>query len=145
ICLLNLKRPDEALDAFRKCLEKSPGLEAALLGKAVALHLSWEMDDALEIYRAILERNPRCEEALVNLVALGVQRKDYALVRTYAERLLALNPSSQVALEGLSAAAFAGESFLDAASHYTRLTELFPRNYDYWFNLGVAWQRLGNA
>jgi len=56
-----------------------------------------------------------------------------------------LNASSQAALEGLSAAAFASESYLDAAAHYTRLTELFPRNYDYWFNLGVAWQRLGKT
>ena len=145
ICLLNLKRPEEALDYFRKCLEKSPNLEAALLGKAVALQLTWELDEAIDIYRAVLQKNPRCEDALVNMVALGMQRKDYGLTRTCGEELLVLNPASQPALEGLSAAAFAREAFGEAADFYERLTGLFPRNYDYWFNLGVAHQRGGNA
>src|SRR5205807_2228772 len=84
----------------------------------------------------------QCEDALVNLVALNMQRKDYDRIRKHAERLLKLNPSSQAALEGLSTAAFATEAFAEAAQHYSRLVELYPRNYDYWFNLGVTRQRL---
>src|SRR5262249_10464195 len=65
--------------------------------------------------------------------------------RKHAEQLLALNPKSQAALEGLSASAFAKEAYSEAAGHYSRLTELFPKNYDYWFNLGVAQQRAGEG
>jgi tetratricopeptide (TPR) repeat protein len=143
ICLLNLKRAEESLDAFGRCLEKAPGMEAAMLGTGVALQLTWEFDEALAIYRQLLERSPKSEDVLVNLVALGMQRKDYALVRKYAEILLALNSSSTAALEGLGSAAFAASEFPEAAVHYAKLVELQPQNYDYWFNLGVANHRSG--
>jgi protein O-GlcNAc transferase len=141
ICQLHLKRPEEALESFAKCLEKSPSLEAALLGKGVALQLAWEFDEAVEVYKDILRRNPSCEEALVNLIAQGMQRKDYVLAREYAQVLLARDPSAQAALEGLASAAFAESKYEEAAGFYGRLVELFPRNYDYWFNLGVTYQR----
>ena len=111
ICLLHLKRPEEALEAFGKCLEKSPGLEAALLGKGVALQLAWEFDEAVEVYEQVLRRNPNCDEARSNLIALGMQRKDYALVRQHAQALLDRDGPSQAALEGLSTAAFAEGNF----------------------------------
>lgn len=143
ICLLHLKRPDEALEPFGKCLEKSPGLEAALLGKGVALQLAWEFEEAAEAYNQVLRKNPRCEEAAVNMIALGMQRKDYALVRQHAQLLLSRGVSAQAALEGLSAAAFAEGHYEEAARYYCSLVELHPRNYDYWFNLGVTYQRIG--
>jgi tetratricopeptide (TPR) repeat protein len=143
ICLLQLKRPEEALEAFGKCLERSPNSEGALLGKGVALQLSWEFDEAVEVYEEVLRRNPNCEEAASNLIALGMQRKDYALVRTHAQKLLARDGSAQAALEGLSTAAFAGGNYEESAGHYCRLVELYPRNYDYWFNLGVTYQKMG--
>lgn len=142
ICLLHLKRPEEALEAFGKCLEKSPGLEAALLGKGVALQLTWEFDEAVEIYEQVLRRNPDCEEASSNLIALGMQRKDYPLVRKHAQQVLARDAAAQTALEGLSTAAFAEGNYEEAAQHYCRLVELHPRNYDYWFNLGVTYQKM---
>lgn len=143
ICELHLKRPEEALASFGKCLEKSPGLEAALLGKGVALQLAWEFDEAVEVYGQVLRRNPNCDEAAVNLIALGMQRKDYGLVRQHAQALLWRNACIQPALEGLSTAAFAEGNYEESATHYCRLVELQPRNYDYWFNLGVTYQRMG--
>ncbi len=143
ICLLHLKRPEEALEAFGKCLEKAPTLEAGLLGKGVALQLAWEFDEAVEVYEEVLRRNPNCDEAASNLIALGMQRKDYALVRRQAQLLLTRDESAQAALEGLSTAAFAEGKHEEAAGYYCRLVELHPRNYDYWFNLGVTYQKAG--
>ncbi|HEY1757306.1 MAG TPA: tetratricopeptide repeat protein [Bryobacteraceae bacterium] len=143
ICQLHLKRSEEALQSFAKCLEKLPNLEAALLGKGVALQLAWEFDEAVEVYRQVLRRNPDCEEAAVNLIALGMQRKDYALVRHHGQALLARDASAQAALEGLATAAFAEGTYEEAAGHYCRLVELYPRNFDYWFNLGVTYHRIG--
>jgi protein O-GlcNAc transferase len=143
ICQLHLKQAEEALESFGKCLEKSPGLEAALLGKGVALQLAWEFDEAVEVYEQVLRRNPACEEAAVNLIALGMQRKDYALARRHGQALLLRDDSAPAALEGLSTAAYAEGQFEEAAGYYCRLVDLHPRNYDYWFNLGVTYQRLG--
>ncbi len=143
ICQLHLKQAEEALESFNKCLEKSPHLEPALLGKGVALQLAWEFDEAVEIYEQVLRRNPRCDEASVNLIALGMQRKDYALVRQYAQALLTRNETAQAALEGLATAAFAEEQYGEAAGYYCRMVDLHPRNYDYWFNLGVTFQKHG--
>ena len=142
ICQLHLKRSEEALESFAKCLEKSPNLEAALLGKGVALQLAWEFDEATEVYKQVLRRNPGCEEALVNLMTLGMQRKDYGLVRQQAQALLARDVALQAALEGLATAAFAEAKYEEAAAHYCRLVDLYPRNFDYWFNLGVTYQRI---
>jgi tetratricopeptide (TPR) repeat protein len=143
ICQLHLKQAEEALESFGKCLEKSPHLEAALLGKGVALQLAWEFDEAVEVYKQVLRRNPACDEAAVNLIALGMQRKDYGLVRQHAQALILRNASSQAALEGLATAAFAEEQYGEAAGYYCRMVDLHPRNYDYWFNLGVTYQRMG--
>ena len=38
---------------------------------------------------------------------ISLQRKNYEMVRTHAERLLTIQPDSQAALEGLTAASFA--------------------------------------
>jgi len=145
ICQLHLKRSEEALESFAKCLEKSPNLEAGLLGKGVALQLAWEFDEATEVYKQVLRRNPNCEEASVNLIALGMQRKDYSLVRQQAQALLARDSCAQAALEGLATAAFAEGKYEEAVGHYGRLVDLYPRNFDYWFNLGVTYQRMGQS
>ena len=141
---LQLKRPEEALDAFNTCLEKQPTQESALLGKAVALQLSWELEESASVYELVLSRNPTSEDALVNMIALGMQRKDNASIRRWAAQLLRQNPTATVALEGLASASFAEGHYDEAAGHYGRLVELQPANYDYWFNLGVTNQRKGD-
>ena len=80
---------------------------------------------------------------LTNLTILGLQNKDFSLVRVAAERVRKLDPNAEIALEGLGAVAFAAEEFLEAAKCYERLVELHPDNYDHWLNLGVARHRLG--
>ena len=142
--MLHLKQPEEALAAFRKALDKSPDLEAALLGQAAALHMSYELDDAERVYRSVLARNSESREALTNLVILGQQKKDDALVREHARKLLALDPDSEPALLALSNVSFAAGAFEAAAVHCARLVQLRPDQHDYWYNLGVAEERRGN-
>jgi tetratricopeptide (TPR) repeat protein len=144
ICLLHLKQPEEALAAFRKALDKSPDLEAALLGQAAALHMSYELDDAERVYRSVLARNSESRAALTNLVILGQQKKDDALVREHARKLLALDPDSEPALLALSNVSFTAGAFEAAAVHCARLVQLRPDQHDYWYNLGVAEERRGN-
>ncbi len=144
VCLLRMKQPEEALEVFEKALQQSGDPEQALLGKAAALQMSYELDEAEQTYRRLLERNPKSQEALTNLIVLGLQRKDDALVREQARTLLALEPDSEIALAALSNISFAAGAYEAAAMHSTTLVRLYPDRHDYWYNLGVAEERRNN-
>jgi tetratricopeptide (TPR) repeat protein len=142
-CLLNLNRLDEAYVRFEKCYETRPDDENALLGRAVTLQLKGNADEASEVCKLLLQRASASSECLTNLTILGLQNKDFGLVRVAAERISKLDPNSEIALEGFGAVAFAAEEFLEAAKYFERLVELYPDNYDHWLNLAVARHRLG--
>jgi MSHA biogenesis protein MshI len=57
--------------------------------------------------------------------------------------LVELRPDSHVAAEALAALAFADGDYLAAARHCLNLTEGAPDRFEHWFNLGVAYQRMG--
>lgn len=147
-CLLHLKQPEDALASFRKAIDKvsdqSPELEAALLGQAAALHMCYELEEAEHTYRRVLARNPDSKEVLTNLMILGQQKKDEAMVREYANRLLALDPVSESALLAMSNVSFTAKEFESAALYCARLVKLRPDQHDYWYNLGVAEVSRGN-
>jgi len=62
-------------------LSHQPDHPTALFGKAVTLQLQWHFDEAARIYQSILAGNPNSEECLVNLVTIGMARKDNAMIR----------------------------------------------------------------
>jgi tetratricopeptide (TPR) repeat protein len=103
ICHLHLNDAKAGLTAFDKCLSKSPENDHALFGKAVALQMQGQLDPAADIYKGIIKRHPEAEESLSNLIAIGMAKKDYEMVREYSERLLGIKPESTAALEGLAA------------------------------------------
>ena len=77
------------------------------------------------------------------MISLGLQTKDYETVRKYGEALLVLSRDHPVALESLAAAAFARNDMDQAQRLCTKLTQLAPKEFEYWFNLGLACQRQG--
>ncbi len=79
----------------------------------------------------------------MNMIGIGLQRKDYAVVEKYSKRLLELHPDSVPALEGLAAAAFSRDDAKSAAEFTHRLTVLAADSHDHWFNYGVACQKSG--
>jgi len=107
ISTLHLKRYPEAIEILDECLRLQPDCEAALFGKAVALQLLGKFDDSRAVYERILEWNSASEESLLNMISLGLQQKDYELLRKRSQQLLDLRPGHPVAMEGLAAAAFA--------------------------------------
>ena len=94
--------------------------------------------------RTYFRRTAEAEEALINLVTIGIARKDIQTIREYSERLIQLRPNSQTALEGLATCAFADEDFEAASRYCQKLVEATPDHFERWFNLGVANQKLGN-
>ena len=143
-CLLNLNRPGDAVSTFEKCLAEHPENESAMVGKAVALQSVGDIEAASRVSGQLLERSSPSAECLANLTLLGLQNSNFDLVRAAADRLLKLDPNSEIALQGLGATGLAVEEFKVAAQYYEKLVELHPTNYDYWLNLGVARHRVGN-
>jgi tetratricopeptide (TPR) repeat protein len=103
--------------------------------------------DAEAAYLEALERGKRGadqREILLNLIALGFERgqeqgKDLA-TRGYCEKLLALEPESKAALEGLMELDLAEGNFEAACALGERLTRLAPDSFEAWLNFGVACQ-----
>ena len=92
IALLHLEKSDAAAESFDKVLEQQPDTLTALFGKAVTLQLQWHFDEAARIYQSILANKPDFEECLINLVTIGMARKDHAMIADYSEKLLRVAP-----------------------------------------------------
>src|ERR1035438_7765515 len=135
ICLLHQEKPEPAIVCFDKVLARQPGHETATFGKAVSLQLLWKFDESTALYLKILERNPQSEECLVNLITIGMARKDHALIQQYSERLLVMRPFSQAALEGLATCAFHTNDYEAAGRFCAKLVEFTPDHFERWFNL----------
>jgi len=132
-CLLHLNRAEEALVNFNRCASGP-----ALIGKAVALQSLQRFDEAGRVYEAFLAGMPDSEEALSNLIAMSIQRRDFARTSDYSWRLLEISPQSTVALQGLATAAFGCADHPAAASYCDRILELAPDNLESWHNFRVA-------
>ena len=80
------EKPEPAIACFDKVLARQPGHETATFGKAVSQQLLWKFDEATTLYLKILEKNPQSEECLVNLITIGMARKDHALIQHESDR-----------------------------------------------------------
>ena len=92
ISQLHLEKSDAAAESFERVLEQQPEHVTALFGKAVTLQLQWKFDEAARIYQSILAANPEFEECIINLVTIGMARKDHAMISDYSEKLLRSGP-----------------------------------------------------
>lgn len=143
ICHLSLKQYPAAFQRADDCLLMNARYVPALFTKAVALHVTWELDRAAELYRQVLKLEPESAEALMNLITLGLQQKQYDVVQLYSDSLAALQPDNCLAIEGLATSAFNAGDFETAWKHYTRLVELAPDQVSHWLNLGVTNEKRG--
>src|SRR5882724_6200760 len=84
ICLLHQEKPEPAIVCFDRVLARTPAHETALFGKAVSLQLLWKFDEATALYLQLLGKNPQSEECLVNLVTIGMARKDHDSIQKYS-------------------------------------------------------------
>lgn len=99
-CLVRLRRFDEALLAFEDVIRLDPSA-AAYQRKGWALGLAGRVEDSECAYEKALKLAPRNVETLASLASLSARKGNAALVRKYAGRALALdptNPNAHVAL-----------------------------------------------
>ena len=81
---------------------------------------------------------------MVNLITIGMARKDYESIQKYSEQLLTLRPHSQAALEGLATCSFQIAITKPRRACAQKLVEATPDHFERWFNLGVAEQKRAN-
>lgn len=124
-CLLQLKRPEDALACFEACWSEA-ARASALFGKAVALQLLGRFEESESLYLRFLELHPQAEEALRNLLALSMELFDLARAERYAKQLLKSDSRSGAALQALTVVAFERRSYESAAAYYRRLLETVP-------------------
>ena len=140
ICLLNLKRYAEAVDVLDKCLSAYPGYVPALFTKGVALHLLWDLDGAARLYSEVLDLEPDSAETLLNMISVGLQRKDYEFVRQYSDRLRCCSRTLPLPSKA-SHSTPSTQAIRGRPGDYARLTELAPKAPEYWLNLGITCDR----
>lgn len=138
ICQLGLKQYEKSIEEAESCLKVDVAYVPALFTKAVALHLTWNLDQACELYEHVLQLDETCVQARMNLITAGIQRRRYDLVNTHAQKLADSDPTHLLAREGLAVSAFSFQEFKKARAEYTRLTELAPTQVEHWLNLGIT-------
>lgn len=93
LVLIRMKRPDEALQAFRRAYELDPGTARHGYVYAVALNSAGRSLESIAILEKIAERHPNNREILVALISYTQAARDFAVALKYAERLSGLEPA----------------------------------------------------
>jgi tetratricopeptide (TPR) repeat protein len=93
LALIRLKRPEEALQAFRRAFEIDPGTARHGYVYAVALNSAGRAGESITILEQISERHPNDRETLVALISYTQNTRDFAAALRYAERLSKLEPT----------------------------------------------------
>jgi protein O-GlcNAc transferase len=141
-CFIHLNSAEQANRAFDACLTRHPDDEGALLGKVIALRLLGELERASFVFERLMVVSCNSPESLANLVAIGLQNSNQELSR-FAACGSAVDPDARNTDIETDAPEEA-ENFDAAIEYYERLVEQRPNNLNYWQNLGVAHQRMGN-
>lgn len=143
LSFLRLHRAEEALSFLDRYLERHPGDTTARFGRAVALHLTGDVDQAAEIYETLASDPIHGPDALVNLIHIYRQQKNVERLEQCSRRLLELHPESEAAHEAAAFAAYLREDYASAAEHLRWLVERDGRAPERWMNLGLCLRRQG--
>jgi Flp pilus assembly protein TadD len=93
LSLARQKRMEEALESLRSAAELGEADPRNAYVYAVALHDAGRAEEALAVLRRAVGRHPGDPEILVALVTFLRDRGDLARARSYADKLLALDPA----------------------------------------------------
>jgi superkiller protein 3 len=137
VSLLHERRAAEARAAFEQSLKLRPEHVPSLAGEAAALQMTGDPGPALTIYRRLLAERPEVPELLENALSAAVELDDTALVRGWADRLLAIDPDSRPALVALALTAIRQRDN-EAAARYHRA--LGGGCWEVSFQLGLLYQ-----
>lgn len=133
-----------AVKWFSEILEQDEENFSALFGLARTYHRSRQLDQAKYVYGRILELYPNHEQTLNNLIVLVTEQSPkYAIDQL--ESIEAANPHySQVFVQkGLIYLKM--NEYESASKEFINAVKLSPSNYNYQYNLALAYDRMGKT
>jgi tetratricopeptide (TPR) repeat protein len=116
IAYLRHDRLREALDKFEAAASLDRNFLHAHLNRAMVRERLGDLDEARQAYEIVVAGDPNAFAALGSLAALAARRSDWPAVRTYAARVLAVDPQQVNANYALALAETAQGNPYDAVS-----------------------------
>lgn len=90
--MLDANRPDEALDAFKECIELEPNNLNHQIEYGVALYKLSRLDDCLRVLDRVLEKDPNHPLALNNKARILIDRGQHAEALALYRQILNQDP-----------------------------------------------------
>ena len=146
--LLRLRKPDEAIAAYKEALALKPDDDVALENLARLLAgrgRTQDALDALEVFRTALRVNPHNPQSWHNLATLYLDLGRLEEARSSFSEALDANPKMGAALNGLGAIAFETGDVTKAETLVGRALELEPRLRTGRYNLGRIREAKGDV
>jgi len=146
--LVRLKRPDDAVAAYKQALSLKPDDEIAL-GNLAHLYLARGKQkdalDALEVFRAALRANPKNPQSWYQLATLYLDTNHLAEAESAFKDALAANPKMGAAYNGLGVIAFTRGDLGPAEDLVRKGLALEPRLRTAHYNLGRIREARGDG
>ena len=129
-----------------KSVTKTPADNAAQakvhFKKAVDLHKAGKLDAALKEYRILIKLDPNSPAPLSNMGLIYIQKKEYDNAKIAFERVLAINPRDEFAIENLAGVLMAQGKSREALKYARKLIGIKPKDHGARFILGMVNLRL---
>jgi arylsulfatase A-like enzyme/Flp pilus assembly protein TadD len=146
--LVRLKRPDEAVAAYKQALALKPDDEIAL-GNLAHLYLARGKQkdalDALEVFHTALRANPKNPQSWYQLATLYLDTNHLAEAESAFKDTLAANPKMGAAYNGLGVVAFTRGDLGAAEDLVRKALALEPRLRTAHYNLGRIREARGDG
>jgi tetratricopeptide (TPR) repeat protein len=140
--LLNLKRPQEAIDAYLKLVELKPGQPENHLLLAQAQEAAGRAGQALRTYERALKLAPESTEAHYRAGALLVEQQRFAEARSILLKALELDPERPGTHRSLADALYFLKRHEEAAQHFEKAISLGDESADIYTRYGLALEQL---
>jgi len=139
----NLKRHDDAIEAYRQALHIDPKDADAWTNLGVTYSDLSRHNDAIEAYRQALHIDPKHANAWNNLgVTYGELERHDDAIEAY-HQALHIDPKTANAWFNLGIAYGKLESHDDAIEAHRQALRVNPKHASAWSNLGIAYGKLG--
>ena len=146
--LMRLRRPDEAIAAYREAVALKPDDDIALGNLAGVLTARGKVQDALEaleVFRTALKVNPKNPQSWYQLATLYLDLGRLDEARSSFSDALTANPKMGAAHNGLGAIAFAAGDLRQAEAMVSRGLELEPKLRTGHYNLARIREAKGDV
>jgi tetratricopeptide (TPR) repeat protein len=144
---LQLERPEDAQESYRRALDLDSNYPEALFNVAQVMADQGNVDKAIEAYQRLVEVEPNFAEAHNNLGGMLREQGKLQQAMEYYRRALELHPDYALARENLSGCLceqgkdyHRGGDFDGALQRYKEAIEIYPDGADAYFQAGRALQ-----